>query len=719
MLRLLFVAAFLSLAVPVYAETAPRPEIIPPFKLWRDVPAHQIKAFKAPVAERFVLDNGLVVFLLEDHELPLIDLSITLRFGDVNEPLEKTGLAEATANVMRAGGSAKYPGDKLDEILEDMAANFSIGIGTDSGSVSLATLREDFDKGLDILIDVLRNPAFPEEKLELWQSQARTAISKRNDSAPGIAFREFRKAVYGEKSPYAKHAEYATVNRIDRAALQEFHRAWFQPNLMIVGVVGAFKKEEMLAKLKNTFGAWPATKTKQPEIPAISTSKKPRALFAERPKITQSTVVLGHVIDLRRDSKEYPAIQLFSEVLSGSMSARLFTEIRTKKGLAYSVGGHAAVQYNRPGLFSFSVQTRNEQALEALDALKEELVKAREQGVTESELADARERIINSFVFNFDSPSKIIGRQMTYELYGYPMDFAERMLEAIKATTLEEVNKAAKKFLDPEKMVVLAVGNSAGLEPGRALASLKNAQAIDVTIPLPQADPMVIDPARETEGRKILAQALKAAGGVEAFREIGAISSDVTLTVRGMRLKSQMRAQLPDSARLDVAGPFGAITQIMTRENAWKASGSSVQELAPAEAKKNLRTLVQSDLGVMKILSAAEEGYNVQALDPTKDGERQLLGVEIESKSLGRVKLWFDAQTHLMARLRYVNDGSTKEYDKTFSDFETVGKVRLAKTISDKDPAGPNLIEMHNIDLNPGLDPAIFTRPEKATPPPK
>jgi hypothetical protein len=488
---------------------------------------------------------------------------------------------------------------------------------------------------------------------------------------------------------------------------------------MIVGVVGDFKKEEMLSRLKSAFGIWPASKIKSPEVPSISTSRKAKILIVERPKITQTTIMMGHILDMRRDSKDYSTLQLLSEVVSGGMASRLFTEIRTKKGLAYSVGGYPSVQYNRPGMYSFSVVTRNEQALEALDALRSELQKVHEHGVTETELVSARESLLNSFVFNFDSPSKMLGRQMTYEMYGYPQDFAERSMEAIKTVSLEEVNKVAKKFLEPDKMLVMAVGNSTGLEATRTLGSLKNVQRVDVTIPLPQTEPMVIDPAREIAGRKILADALKAAGGVEAFREIKGIRSELTLTVRGMRLRSLMRAQLPDNARLDVDGPFGAISQIMTQDAAWKATGSSVEALTPAEARKNLRTLLHSDLGVMKILAAAEEGYNVQALDASTEDGKELRGLEIESNLLGRVKIWFDAQTHLMARLRYVSAGAEKEFDKTFSNFEKVGNVTLAKTMTDKDPSGPSQVEMHILQLNPKLESSVFDRPEKAVAPPK
>jgi hypothetical protein len=485
-----------------------------------------------------------------------------------------------------------------------------------------------------------------------------------------------------------------------------------------MGIVGDFKKEEMLAKIKAAFDGWPASKEKLPDPPKVSTDRKRKTIYIDRPQIAQTVYAMGQMVDMRRDNKDYAAIQLFNEILSGGMAARLFTEVRTKKGLAYGVWGAANIPYDRPGVFTCSASTRNEQCLDSVDAVREEVVRIIDKGVTERELADARESILNSFVFNFDTPSKIINRQMTYELYGYPMDFAEKMLEQIKKVTVEDINHAAKKYIDPDKFVLLGVGNSTGLDEAKTFRGLKDVQLVDVTIPMPRAEPMVIDPKREAVGKKILAECIQAAGGVDAFRGVESVRADVLLTIKGMKLKGCMRASLPDNCRIDVAGPFGPISQVMTKDNAWKASGSSVQELKPAEAKKNMRTLIQSDFGLMQVLAGAKEGYNVQALEPTRDGERPLIGVEIESQSLGRMKIWFDDQNKLIAKIRYAADGLQKEYDKTFSDHANIGKMVLARTITDKDPAGPQEIEMVSLDINPKVDAKLFEKPEKATPPP-
>jgi predicted Zn-dependent peptidase len=709
-------ATLLTLLVCISAFAA-EGDGVPPFKLWNEVKSPELKELHAPAPERVVLANGMIVFLLEDHELPLIDLTMRIRVKDLYEPPEQVGLAWAMATILRSGGSEKYPGDKLDETLEGMAASIGCSIDSDSGYASLSTLKADFEKGLGIFVDLLRNPAFPQDKLELWRSQARTGIGKRNDSPGSIAGREFNKALYGAESPYARHSEYATVNGIDRAALQAFHQKYFHPNQFILGVYGDFKKDEMLAKLKAAFEPWPAEKTDPPAVAPIPTGRTARTLFVDRPKINQTTFSMGQVVDARRDSPDYPAIQMMNEILSGSMSARLFTEVRTKKGLAYSVWGYAGIPYDHPGIFYCNALTRNEQALEAVDAVRHEVVKLVETGVTPQEVAESRERIINSFVFNFDTPRKIVERQMTYEYFGYPMDFAEKLLEAVKKVTPEDVSRVAKKYIDPEKFVLLGVGNSADLDAAKSFRSLKDVVLLDVAIP---PAPLGSDPKKEAEGQRIIADAIKAAGGEEALLGVKSYRADLNIVVNGDRLRGCVRAKPGNFYRVDVAGPKGPLSQILAEEGAWTAVGSTVRDIKSAVARKNLGPVIQNDLGLLRTLAPANNGCKIQALDSSLAGESKLEGVAVELPDRTRVKIWFDAQTHYMTRVWLLGaDGMQKESELLFSGQSAFGKLTVAKNVVEKSGDAQQTIELQALTINPELDPALFAKPDKAAPPPE
>jgi zinc protease len=478
-----FAAIFLAGWMGALAAADVTRPIVPPFKVWNQVQSPALKEIKPPVAERVALPNGCVLFLLEDHELPVIELSMTLRFGEVQEAPELRGITETALEVMRSGGSEKWPADKLDAALDDMAATLEFSAGNDSSSVKLSILKEDFPRGLEILTDILRNPAFPQEQLDVQLSQERTTVSKRNDDPQTIVGREFRRAIYGPTSPYARVPEYATLAKIDRAALLAFHRANVHPGRFIVGVSGDFDAAAMKAWLTKSFGEWPFKGEPAPSMPVYATENKPRTLFVERPQINQTTVMMGHFLDIRRDNPDYPSLQIMNEILSGGMSSRMFNAVRTQKGLAYAVWGFASLNYDRPGLFYCAVLTRNEQAVDAVNAVREEVVRLRDGGIEEAELKQARETLVNSYVFNFDTPEKVIGRQMTYEEYGYPANFSETLLAAMQKVTVEDVGRVAKTYLKPEAMTLLGVGGLDGVDRSRSILGMKDAESVDVTIP--------------------------------------------------------------------------------------------------------------------------------------------------------------------------------------------------------------------------------------------
>lgn len=201
-----------------------------------------------PQIEQATLPNGMRLFLVEDHELPLINVSAVIRTGSIYEPADKIGLASITGEVMRTGGTAARTGDELDEELERMAASVETAIGLNSGSASVSVLKEDIDKGLAILADVLMNPEFREDKIFLSKMQAKSMIARRNDDVRAIAGREFDKLIYGPDSVYARQEEYATIDSITRDDLIAFHKRFFAPNNIMLAVCGDFNTDEMIKK---------------------------------------------------------------------------------------------------------------------------------------------------------------------------------------------------------------------------------------------------------------------------------------------------------------------------------------------------------------------------------------------------------------------------------------------------------------------------------------
>ncbi|AFY38438.1 peptidase M16 domain protein [[Leptolyngbya] sp. PCC 7376] len=440
-----------------------------------------------PDYERYELDNGMVIYLIEDHKLPLVGGSAIIRTGSRYEPADHVGLAGITGTVMRSGGTVDHPADELNEILEQRAASIETGIGGSSGSASFGALKEDFELVFDLFAEVLRQPAFPQDKLDLAKSQTTGGIARRNDQPDEIASREFSKLIYGENSPYARTVEYDTLANIERDDLVQFYDTYIRPDQMILGIVGDIDVAATKAMIEENFGSW-GNPTAAPELtpPAVALPETlGQAFFVDQPQLTQSNILVGHQGG-QLSNPDYPQIAVMNGVING-FGGRLFNEIRSRQGLAYSVYGVWSPRYDYDGLFIAGGSTRSDATVSFLQALKTEIQTIREAPITEEELFNAKESILNSFVFNFQDPSQTLSRLMRYEYYDYPEDFIFQYQRGVKATTIEDVQRVAETYLKPEELTVLVVGNSNEINP--PLNDLfGDMTELDITIPEPSAN---------------------------------------------------------------------------------------------------------------------------------------------------------------------------------------------------------------------------------------
>lgn len=436
-----------------------------------------------PEYDRYQLDNGMVVYLVEDRDLPLIDGTAIIRSGSRFEPANKVGLAKLTGIVMRSGGTESHPADELNLLLEQKAASVETNIGLTSGSASFSTLTEDLNSVFQLFSEVIRQPAFEAEKFSLAKNQLRGAIARRNDNPQEIASREFEQVIYGETSPYARISEYETIDNISREDAIAFYQQYVRPDNIILGIVGDFDTESMKARIQDAFGNWQVDTPPPPLDVPVATQKHEGGVFLiDRPQLTQSNVFLGH-LGGTLDSPDYPALSLLNGVLN-SFGGRLFNEVRSRQGLAYSVYGYWSPNYDFDGTFVAGGQTQSENTVPFIQAIMSEIEQLRTTPITESELANAKESILNSFVFNFQDPNQTLSRLMRYEYFGYPEDFIFQYQEAVKNTTAEDLLKVAQTHLKPEKIVTLVVGNADAIAP--PLSSLEQKiTTVDISIPQP------------------------------------------------------------------------------------------------------------------------------------------------------------------------------------------------------------------------------------------
>jgi zinc protease len=452
---------------------------------WTKIPIPPLHAFKPVQPKRIELANGLVIFLQEDHELPFIDGSILIKGGSREVPAEKTGLISMYGESWRTSGTATKSGDALDTELAQKAASIETGGGLASTSLGWGSFKQDFDSVFGEAVDLLFHPAFKADKLQIAQRQMATSISRRNDDPDSIASRESSILVYGKDSPYARHAEYATISAVTLDDLKAWHDRTVIPNGMIVSVEGDFDSTEMEAKLRKVFE--PLARGTVIESPKVDfAGPTPGVYFVDKEDVNQSTVEIVGLGTLR-NNPDYYALSVMNEIFSGGFGSRVFQYVRTKLGLAYSVGGAYGSTYDHPGVFRSSAGTKSVSSVAATQAILEEIGRLKTNPPTPDEMRKAKDQVMNSFIFHYDTPEKTLSEQVSLAFYGYPPDFLEKYKDGVEKVTAPDVTRVANKYIDVSKLAILIVGNKSEIKP--PLSTLGKVTDLDITIPPPPGAP--------------------------------------------------------------------------------------------------------------------------------------------------------------------------------------------------------------------------------------
>jgi len=435
-----------------------------------------------PEVEEIKLDNGMRLYLLEDKTLPLIQASVRIHGGSYLDPADKIGLAELCGDLLRSGGTEKYSSDELDELLESIGGSAETSIDVIAGSLKLSMLSSYTELAMEVMAEILQRPVFEQAKFEQLMISARSSISRRNDRPANIGDREFDKIIYGKDSPYARHPEYATLKAISRDDLKAFHQRVFRPENVQMAIWGDIDSKKIVELVNKHFGVWEKGKEPLPEFPKVDYQFDTRTSFVDLPDVSQSNVYIGH-LGGRLTDEDHPHRIVMNNILGVGFGSRLFKQVRSKAGLAYSVYGVFTANLSYPGTFYNYVSTKTESTVKAIRMIIEEIKRIQSEEPTAEELKLGRDRYLNTFVFNFDSKGKIIERLVYYDFFGLPKDFLNKQMEMVKTTTAADVTAAAKKYLKPESLRILVVGAANKLD--EPLAALKNGepQAIDITIP--------------------------------------------------------------------------------------------------------------------------------------------------------------------------------------------------------------------------------------------
>ncbi len=693
MRKSVWTAFIVAIALPAAAQ-----------KHYRDLVYPPLRELSIPDVQKIELPNGLALYLVEDRSLPKVEGRMLIRTGSRLEPKEKTGLASVLGQVIRTGGSESRSGDEIDRLLENAGASVETDIGVTSGSASLFALKEDLPLVLEILADLVRNPALPEDKIELAKVQERTGIARRNDDVSEIAGREFAKLLYGSDSPYARVPEYAIIDAINREDLAAFHRRYFQPKRILLGLWGDFDSAEVRKLVERHFGSWTVSEESLDPIPRVETKTGRVVAFVEKDDVNQTQIRIGH-LGGRIDDPDYFALSVMAEILGGGFSSRLFETIRTQRGLAYHASARWGAGYDYPGSFVAVSSTKSETTVETIRGIVEEIERIVREPVTEEELRLAKDGILNSFVFNFDGTGEIVSRLMTYDYYGYPRDFLQTYQKSVERVTAEEVQRAAAKHVHPEILVVLAVGRDDDFDA--PLSTLGEVRTIDVTIPAPPAADAAPHGAGDAAlGDEVLQKFVaSSAEAVQGFRMEG--ESEIE-TAQG-KLPAQFRVdfEAPDRYREATVLPFGEVVTTLTGEAGWATTPRGTHDLNADQKRRARESLYRHYLGLL--WAAANGRVSARALDGASD-----VALEVEGVSM-RGSFDSDSGRLLSLTLPGTNlEGVPVEEKREFSSFESGSYPTEVRIFHDGKPAATTRIT--KVTLNPESGGSLFVRPEAARP---
>ena len=675
----------------------------------KDLKFPPLRAVQIPNITSVTLPNGLKIALLEDHELPIINGVALVRSGSLLDPPEKIGLASMTGTLLRTGGTAVKTSDQMDNVLETMAATIDSSADESYIRVGFGTVKENVETVLGIFHEVLTQPEFRQDKIDATRAQMRAAIAQRNDNPSVVSQREFSSLIFGKDNPLGWLRQYATLDRITRSDLRAFHKRYFFPANVTVGVWGDFDPVQMKVMIEKLFGGWNAPAQPAPVVPQVKETPAPGVYLAEKKEISDTFFTIGY-LGVRMNNKDVAPLQLLASILGSGSKGRLPEKARAKTGAPHDIRVAWTGNFEHPGVFAITGSTRSIGTVDVIKLIQTELELVRTTEVTEEELHTARESLLNAMVFAYDTKAKLLNQQLLLEYFGYPKDFLQHHQQAMQVVTRADILRVAKEYIVPKNLTIVLVANPQMIaEPLEKLGGPVN--RIDLTIP--EAAPQTVETTEASlaEGKQLLQKAQAAAGGAEKMAAI----KDTTMVaayqidgsvpnIGGTRVTETDRWIAPTIFRQDSTLPAGRISAYTDGRIGWISTPQGWGALAGPQQKQVMGDLFRSWFRLL--LSDRIDGRTVNAVDSTS--------VQITDTTGTEVKVEFDPETGLPRRVTYDTPqaiGAPLYTEDIYEDYHEVDGIKMPFKIT-INQSGRKFAEttVGEYRLNSGLKPMDLSR---------
>lgn len=696
-------------ASAVLAQTPPK--ATPP----SPAPAKEVRF---PPFEQKTLGNGLRVVVIEQHEQPLVSLRLQLKAGRTFEPADKAGLAAATASLLTKG-TATRSAQQIAEAIDFVGGNLNASTGVESGFANASVTSDQLDLGFDLLSDVILHPSFPQDELERWRRQALSNLQIEQQDAGYLARNAIPRLLYGAH-PYGNPSDGTpeSLRGLKRDDLVAFHKRRYVPNDAILAVVGDVKPADAFARAEKAFGAWAKGETAQiPPVPAPARGKGHRIVVIDKPDAVQTEIHLGQIAIPFRDPDLYVE-RVYNTVLGGTPSARLFDEVRRKRGLAYGAGSFF-LEPTQPGWFVANTSTKTETTLEALEVTLDVIRSLGKEPAPASELGLAKTFITGSFPLEIETPDGIASKVLEALKYGYGREFLESYNDQISRISAADVQRFAKERVYPDDMAIVLVGKASAFSDGlkKKFGAFETIPAAEVDflqadLRKPKAEKPAVSAADQTQGLELARKAQAALGG-KAFLEQktqvskGSGSISPPGMPQPMPIPSVVTYRvLPNKERSEIQLPMGTMVQVFNGTEGWTSLGPQSQDTT-AQGKED--QLYGFDI----LRRAGQSGYTVRPLPApavTDVAGKPVKAVEIADAQGHATRFFLDPQTNLVTKVAFESNGQTTE--AVYTDYRDVSGIKVPFQTNVSQNGQPFVeIKYSDVQVNVPVDEGLFKKP--------
>ena len=731
------IVALALLARPAAAQVREWPTERPPQPL-------EARAVAFPPYEVKTLANGLRVVAVTHHEQPAVSLRLIIGAGGAHDPADRPGLANMVSLLLDQGTKTRSA-RQIASTIDDIGGALGVGAGTDLTFINAVVMKDSFDLVLDLVSDVARNPAFAPEEIERQRQQVLSSLQVSYEDPDYLAGVVFDRLVYGFH-PYGRPSSGTpdSMPRISRDDLVAFHARYFLPNNAILAVVGDVTPAEAFAGVEKAFASWPQ---RELQMPVFDEPPPPtrRVIVVDRPGAVQTEIRVGHMA-IPRKHPDYMALNMAMKILGGEGANRLQRVLRSERGLTYGASADLET-LKQSGDFMAETNTRSQSTGDALRVVVDEYWRLRRERVNRGELEGAQDYLAGSFPLTIETPSAIALQVLNALFYGLDLQELETFPQRVRAVTPGDIQRVAEQFLKPDRLSIVLVGDADAFVPQLRGAGFDKFERIpagelDLTAsdlrrksaaPRPGGHGSSdVDPSQQPAGllqapgadagaaRAIIEKAIAAKGGLDTLRAVKSLRATGTTTAVGpqgpMTVEVTTTVVYPDKVRVEGALPVGRIVQVYAGGQAWVQDPNGVKD-ASAAMRDGMRADMMRDS--MRLLLDAYDGTaRARALpDATSEDGKRLTSIEITPAGGEAVTLRLDPGTSFIVSVSYAVPGPSgrrSTMEQRMEDYRAVDGLQIAFAASVRlDGALVQERTFKKVEINPVIDPGIFTKPAK------